>query len=104
MDAEIISSPETDPAIRQALTYAITILVVAALFVGVGAALYDPVPLAIIIVFPLIIMVGAGGALWWTYRTWQAKGRWQVWQGASWFLLAMFLLALGGTGSTLLER
>ena len=104
MDAGCISTQEPDPTFRQAATYAVTVIIVAALFLGVGAALYDPVPLAIIIVFPLLVLAGAAGALWWTYRTWQAKGRWQIWQGASWLLLALFLISLGGTGSALLDR
>ncbi|GAA1456124.1 hypothetical protein [Williamsia maris] len=104
MDAGDISTQEPDPTFRQAATYAVTVIVVAALFLGIGAALYDPVPLVIIIVFPLLVLAGAVGALWWTFRTWQAKGRWQIWQGASWFLLALFLISLGGTGSALLDR
>ncbi len=104
MDPEVINSAESDPTIGQAVTYAITVVIVAGSFLGAGIALYDPVPLVVVIVFPLLVLAGAIGALWWTFRTWQAHGRWQIWQGASWFLLALFLFALGGTGSALLDR
>ncbi|MGZ8179089.1 hypothetical protein ACXVUM_14265 [Williamsia sp. SKLECPSW1] len=73
-------------------------------FLVVGSLLYDPTPLWVLIVFPLLVFAGAVGALWWTFRMWQARGRWQVWQGASWFLLAVFLLSLGGTGGALMDR
>ncbi len=90
----------------------VSVFAFAIAFLVVGAALYDPVPLWVLIVFPLLVFAGAVGALWWTFRTWQAersaavapRGRWQVWQGASWFLLAMFLLSLGGTGGALMDR
>ncbi|WP_299575745.1 hypothetical protein [uncultured Williamsia sp.] len=81
-------------------------------FLVVGSLLYDPVPVWVVIAFPLIVFAGALGSLWWTFRMWQSqrstatssRGPWQVWQGASWLLLALFLLSLGGTGGTLMDR
>lgn len=43
---------------------------------------------------PVITLGGAVWALWHTYRTWKAQGRWQIWQGAAWFLLSAFLIVL----------
>ena len=50
-----------------------------------------------------VMFIGAFGALWITYRTWRAGGRWQVWQGASWFLLAAAVMTMMATAPALLE-
>ncbi|WP_045821951.1 hypothetical protein [Williamsia herbipolensis] len=90
--------------IRSAGLYVLAVMVVALAFIGVAALLYDQVPTVMIVVFPLIILAGAVGALRRTYTCYKTGGMWQVWQGASWLLLAFFMIALTGTGSALLER
>ncbi|MBT0566638.1 hypothetical protein [Williamsia sp. CHRR-6] len=95
--------PTPDPTVRQAVVYVATVMGLAVAFIAAGGLIYDTVPLEIVIVFPLIVFAGTVGAGWWTYRTWQAGGRWQVWQGATWFLVAMFLVTLGSTGGALLD-
>ena len=103
MDAGDISTQEPDPTFRQAATYAITVIVIAALFLGVGGLLYDPVPLAIIIV-PAPGPRRRGRRALVDLPHLAGQGPLGIWQGASWFLLALFLISLGGTGSALLDR
>ncbi|MXP22874.1 hypothetical protein GIY30_16150 [Gordonia sp. HNM0687] len=75
-----------------------------ALLVLVAAGLTDGTArTALIVTAPIVVLVGAVAALWRTYRNWRAGGRWQVWQGASWFLLAMFIFFLFGTGPALVS-
>lgn len=104
--------PDRVSTVRSAATYVGSVFGFAIAFAVLAAALYDPVPMWVLIVFPLLIFVGAIGALWRTYRMWQAqpstatgsRGPWQVWQGASWILLFFFLLTLTGAGGAFLQR
>jgi protein-S-isoprenylcysteine O-methyltransferase Ste14 len=104
--------PDRGSTLRSAGIYVVSVFAFAIAFLVVGSLLYDPVPLWVLVVFPLLVFAGAVGALWRTFRMWQAersaaitpRGRWQVWQGAGWLLLAMFLLSLGGTGGALMDR
>jgi hypothetical protein len=43
---------------------------------------------------PLILFLGAIGACVRTIQVWRARGRWWIWQGAGWFLLALMLVVL----------
>jgi hypothetical protein len=43
---------------------------------------------------PLILFLGGIGAFVRTIRVWRASGRWWIWQGAGWFLLALMLVVL----------
>ena len=43
---------------------------------------------------PLILLLGGLGAFIRTYQVWRAEGRWWIWQGAGWFLLALMLVVL----------
>ena len=52
---------------------------------------------------PLILFLGGLGAFIRTYQVWRASGRWWIWQGAGWFLLALMLLVLTITGSAALR-
>lgn len=71
--------------------------------VAVAAASSDALRTLLVIIAPIIVFLGALGVLRHTYRVWRARGRWQVWQGASWFLLAFFVIMLMNTAPILLE-
>ncbi|WP_253900489.1 hypothetical protein [Mycobacterium asiaticum] len=43
---------------------------------------------------PLILLLGGIAAFVRTYRVWRMGGRWWVWQGVGWFLLALMLVVL----------
>ncbi|MFW0795624.1 hypothetical protein AAFP30_17565 [Gordonia sp. CPCC 205515] len=68
----------------------------------VAGASNDGLRTALIVASPVIVLIGALAALWRTYASWRSGGRWQVWQGASWFLLAMFIFFLMGSAPALL--
>ncbi len=61
----------------------------------------DGLRTALVVAAPILVLIGALGALFRTYRNWRAGGRWQIWQGASWFLLATFIMFLFSTGPVL---
>ncbi len=48
---------------------------------------------------PVFLFVGGVGAFFKTYREWKADRGWAAWQGAGWFLLLLFLVALAIPGS-----
>jgi hypothetical protein len=43
---------------------------------------------------PLVLLLGGVWAFVRTIRVWRADGRWWVWQGAGWFLLALMVVVL----------
>ncbi|OBK97873.1 hypothetical protein A5645_05100 [Mycobacterium asiaticum] len=43
---------------------------------------------------PLILLLGGLAAFVRAYRVWLVRGRWWVWQGIGWFLLALMLAVL----------
>jgi hypothetical protein len=43
---------------------------------------------------PLILLAGGVAAFVRTIQIWRARGRWWIWQGAGWFLLALMLVVL----------
>ncbi|MBD0023395.1 MULTISPECIES: hypothetical protein [Gordonia] len=95
--------PGSNSDVRRAATHAIiTIVFVLACF-GVAALSSGSLRTAMIAAAPAVMFVGAFSSLWITYRSWQAGGRWQVWQGASWFLLAAAVLTLMSTAPVLLD-
>jgi hypothetical protein len=51
---------------------------------------------------PLILLVGGAWAFVRTIRVWRAEGRWWIWQGAGWFLLALMVVVLTMTAPTAL--
>ena len=51
---------------------------------------------------PAVLFLGGLGAFIRTYQVWRARGRWWIWQGAGWFLLALMLVVLTMTGSAAL--
>lgn len=53
------------------------------------------------ILVPVISFMGGLGAFICTYQVWRAKGTWPIWQGAGWFLFALFLISLPLAGTAL---
>jgi hypothetical protein len=43
---------------------------------------------------PLILLLGGVVAFVRTYQVWRTRGRWWIWQGAGWFLLAFMVVVL----------
>lgn len=43
---------------------------------------------------PLVLFIGGMVAFARTYRVWRRQGRWWVWQGVGWFVLALMLVVL----------
>ncbi|MFW0786890.1 hypothetical protein AAFP35_20540 [Gordonia sp. CPCC 206044] len=93
----------TGDEMRQAVVHGCVTVGFAIAALLVAAASSDGVRTALIIAAPVIMLVGALTALWRTYRNWKRGGKWQVWQGASWFLLATFVIFLFGTGPVLVS-
>ncbi|EGD54735.1 hypothetical protein [Gordonia neofelifaecis] len=50
----------------------------------------------LVLAAPIVVILGTVAAMVRTYRNWKSGGRWQVWQGATWFLLALSLLWFTG--------
>lgn len=96
------ASRSTGDEIRRAVVHgALTIgFALAAALVGVASD--DGLRTALVVASPLIVLAGALAALWRTYRNWRSGGHWQVWQGASWFLLALFIVFLMASAPALL--
>lgn len=93
MDSDDVEKNWHDPvAFRAAVTYVVSVVVVAGL--AFAAAVIWHSRIAGILV-PLILFLGGVGAFVQTYRVWRVQGVWPIWQGAGWFLLAVFLLCLG---------
>jgi len=90
-----------DPAaFRAAVTYVLAVVALAA----VAFACYvipGGKPLLAAILVPVIVFGGGVGAFIQTYRVWKAGGTWVIWQGAGWFLFALFLMCLSVPGAAL---
>ena len=43
---------------------------------------------------PVVLFLGGVAAFVRTIQVWRASGRWWVWQGAGWFMLALMLVVL----------
>lgn len=78
------SRPARDAALHILVTFAagIVMLIVA---VSTSGTVHD----AFIIAGPVVVGLGALTAMIRTAIAWRANVGWQVWQGASWFLLAL---------------
>ncbi|MEO9330420.1 hypothetical protein [Gordonia aurantiaca] len=72
-------------------------LVVVALFSS------SPLDTALIVAAPVVVLVGAVSMLVRTYRVYKRNGRWQLWQGGSWFLLCYFVVILFASAPALVE-
>ncbi|GAC84195.1 hypothetical protein GP2_019_00120 [Gordonia paraffinivorans NBRC 108238] len=106
----IMSDPNTSPEPRNggndfreiATHVAITAVFGLALVVVAGFS-SDPLQTALIVAAPVVVLVGAISMLVRTYRVYRRGGRWQLWQGGSWFLLAFFIVMLFGSAPALFE-
>ncbi len=85
---------------RSAVGYVVAVVAVAGLALAFYA--FDHSTLSATLV-PTITFVGALGAFFRTYQVWKARGTWQIWQGAGWFLLALSLICLAVPGSAMLS-
>ncbi|MEE3849101.1 hypothetical protein VZC37_02070 [Gordonia sp. LSe1-13] len=89
------------PELRQAVIHGIVTIAAALVILWIAGVSDGGVRVALIVAAPIVVLIGALAALWRTYRNWRGNGRWQIWQGASWFLLAMFIFFLSGIGPVL---
>ncbi|CAN3126607.1 hypothetical protein ACNUDN_01825 [Mycobacterium sp. smrl_JER01] len=86
---------------RAAVTYALTVVAVAAVafaFFAFGAR--DSVFAAALV--PASLFLGGVGALIRAYRGWKASSGWTSWQGAAWFLLLLMLVTLAVPGTAIM--
>ncbi|MCZ4537111.1 hypothetical protein WDY80_06450 [Gordonia hongkongensis] len=63
----------------------------------------DPLQTVLVVASPVVVLLGASTMLYRTYRVWKRNGRWQVWQGAAWFLLFFFIVMLFNSAPVLFE-
>ncbi|MCW4355530.1 hypothetical protein ONR57_19685 [Hoyosella sp. YIM 151337] len=80
---------------RGAAAYALTVTAVALITMGALAVWTSPedggADAAILTFVPAgVLLLGGIGAFVQTYRVWRRGGTWPLWQGAGWFLLALF--------------
>lgn len=93
-----------DPqAFHAAVVYVVSVVAVAAVAFALyalpgGRSVYSAV------LVPAIVFGGGLGAIVKTYRVWKAGGTWPIWQGAAWFLFALFLVCLSIPGTAMLAR
>lgn len=81
-----------DPAtFRSAAVYVVSVIGLAALAFAAMVAWHS---LLAGILVPVILGVGAMGALWRTYRLWKLGGVWAIWHGASWILLIVLTFSV----------
>ncbi|MDF3282520.1 MULTISPECIES: hypothetical protein [unclassified Gordonia (in: high G+C Gram-positive bacteria)] len=93
--------PAQPSTLRAAVTYGIVVIGLGLATLLVALASSDGLRTALVVAAPIVVGVGALGGLWRTYTVWRAGGRWQVWQGAAWFLLATFVVFLFSTAPAL---
>lgn len=88
-----------DPAaFRAAVRYGIAVIAVAGVALAVYAFTREAVAAVLV---PAILFAGGLGAFIRTYQVWRARGTWPIWQGAGWFLFALFLVTLPVAGSAM---
>jgi hypothetical protein len=85
---------------RAAVGYVVAVVALAGVALGFFVIPGDH-PLIPAILVPVILFAGGLGAFIRTYRVWRAGGTWVIWQGAGWFLFAVFLLGLSVPGAAL---
>ena len=81
-----------DNPIRAAFWHGgVTVALALLLLIGGGVA-EGGVQTALIVAAMTVMIIGSFAAMIRTWLVWRAHGRWQVWQGATWFLLAATIL------------
>jgi hypothetical protein len=92
-NADDVEKRWRDPVVfRAAAIYVVSVIAVAAV-AFVATVLWHSLVAASLV--PISLFVGGLGALYKTYRVWQARGTWPIWHGAAWVLLMCTLLCLG---------
>ena len=85
----ILSAREFRPAVAHfaaTIGLAMLLAVIAATVDSTGATK------ALALASLIVMLLGTLTAMVRTYLSWRADGRWQIWQGATWFLLGLSLL------------
>ena len=77
------------PTFRAAATYVVSVVALAGLAFAAMAAWHS---LLAAILVPVILFVGAMGALLRTYQVFKLGGVWAIWHGAAWILLVLLML------------
>lgn len=85
---------------RAAVTYVVAVVAVAAVAFACYA-IPGGKPLLAAVLVPTVLFLGGVGAFVQTYRLWRAEGTWVIWQGAGWFLFALFLVCLSVPGAAI---
>ena len=81
-----------DPhALRTAVVYDGAVIVLAAA-VFAGFVLLGSAEIIWAAAVPGVLLAGALGAFYKTYRDWRANRTWPIWHGAGWFLLTLTLV------------
>ena len=101
-----MTSPEKSPGstgeVRQCVVHGVVTVGFGLAVLIVAWASSGGLRTALIVAAPIVVLIGALAALWRTYRCWRSGGRWQIWQAASWLMLATFIMFLFNTAPTLL--
>ncbi|RMI30107.1 hypothetical protein [Nocardia stercoris] len=94
------------PGGRQAVRFAVTVLVVAGVIFAIGAIWVanrhvcpagggtvcdTPSRIAVLFAPATVLLLGWLGAFAETVRQWRRGGNWPMWQGAGWFLLVLLI-------------
>ena len=94
---------ESNDDLRAVIVHVIVTVGFAIGLAAVGAASSTPLSTVLFVASPIVALLGALAMLWRTYRVWRRAGRWQLWQGGSWFLLAFFVVMLFGSAPALVN-
>ncbi|WP_026918722.1 hypothetical protein [Gordonia shandongensis] len=78
--------------IREAVTHVAVTIGLGVVLAVASAFAQDATRTFLIIASMTMLVLGTVAAVVRTYRNWRAGGRWQIWQGACWFLLALSLV------------
>ncbi|MFT4085749.1 MAG: hypothetical protein QM658_01115 [Gordonia sp. (in: high G+C Gram-positive bacteria)] len=78
--------------LRAVVIHGGVVIVIALVLLLIGLPLSGGARTGVLVASESVVIVGALSALVRTYLVYRAGGRWQIWQGGSWFLLATFLV------------
>lgn len=102
-DANDVEKRWHDPEMfRSAVTYVVSVIVVAAVAFASFALIGDHSVLSAVLVPTILFLGGVGGFLR-TYQVWRVGGTWPIWHGAGWFLLSLSLVCLAIPGYALMS-
>lgn len=90
-------SPEPrNPELRGALLHVAVTAGLTIVLLIVGMSFSGTPETVLLAIAPVLPFIGALIAVRKTFRLWKSRGRWQVWQGAMWFLMMMTVVMLMG--------